>query len=698
VARLLLFFLFFQAEQWIVQAQEMSRQDTLQKHANLEEITVSSFQPGTILSSSSSLKTEVITQTGLKKMACCNLSESFENSASVSVGYTDAISGARQIQLLGLSGIYVQTLAENIPTMRGLSSTYGLNYIPASWLQSIQISKGASSVVNGYESITGQMNLEFKKPNNTEPLFLNLHANNNKHYDGNLTSSLQLNEKLWTGLFLSGTWSTDVHDKNRDGFLDMPKIKYINAYNRWIYIDDNKGIQSRTGIKFLYEHRIAGQDSLCHVQHGISLKGVELFKTFITNKNITADNKTGISIGDKEGQSLGIINSFTHHEQNSIFGRKSYNGIQNTYYANVLFSSYFKTTNHRYTIGGSFNYDNYETEYDDNYVLPGSTSPTTPHTPLTSIDRSEAVTGVFGEYTYSHPSGFTAVAGLRTDYNSHFGWLVTPRFCVKYDINKSIILRLSAGRGFHSPNVLSENIGLMASSRNFDISNIKNLDLEKAWNFGGNITFNIPLWNKQTARLSFDYFHTGFQNQIVIDTERNRNTVYFYNLSQGKAYANAWQADLTATLCRGVDLYAAFRYNNNRITYTEGTRQVETDKPLVSAYKGLINLTYATHLRRWVFDATMQVNGPARLPGLNGYDSEKIYSEVYSVYFAQITHNSKRFDIYLGAENIFSYTQKDPIREWQYPFSSDFDASMVWGPLTGIQIYSGIRLRLGKLY
>ncbi len=686
------------AGHWIVQAQEVSRQDTIHKHVDLNDVNISASRLGTVLLSSSVLKTEAINQTGLKKMACCNISESFENSASISVGYTDAVSGAKQIQLLGLSGIYVQTLDENIPTLRGLASSYGLNYTPASWLESIQISKGASSVVNGYESITGQMNLEFKKPNNTEPLFLNLHADDNKHYDGSLTSSLQLNEKWWTGLFLSGTLGTEVHDVNKDNFLDMPKMKYVNVYNRWLYIDEKKGVQSRTGIKFLYEDRIAGQDSLCHIKHGISLDGIELFKTFVTNKNITAYNKTGIAVGNKEGQSLGIINSFTHHEQNSVFGRKSLNGVQNTYYTNVLFTSYFNTVKHRYTIGGSFNYDDYETAFTDDFVLLGSMSPQTTQTPLTPINRSEAVTGIFGEYTYSHPSGLTAVAGLRTDYNSRFGWFLTPRFCVKYDINKFIIFRMSAGRGFHSPNVLSENIGLMASSRNFHISNIGNLGIEKAWNAGGNIAFNIPIWNKQTAKLSFDYFHTGFQNQIIIDTERNRNAVFFYNLSGGKAYANAWQADLTASLFRGVDLYAAFRYNNTQITYTDGTRQVKTDKPLVSAYKGLINLSYATNLRRWVFDATVQVNGPTRLPGLNGYDSEKIYSEVYSVYFAQITHNSKRFDIYLGAENIFSYTQKDPIREWQYPFSGDFDASMVWGPLTGIQVYSGIRLRLGKLY
>ncbi len=684
--------------QLIALAQNATDQDSIYKHVDMGQVNVPAFRPGTFHSNSTLLKTETITQNGLKKMACCSLSESFENSASVSVGFTDAVSGAKQIQLLGLSGVYVQTLDENIPTMRGLSSAFGLSHIPATWLETIQISKGASSVINGYEAITGQMNLEFKKPNNTEPLFINLFVDNNLHYEGNLTSSIKLNEKWWTGLLLSRTLGNQIHDSNRDNFLDMPKMKYINAYNRWLYIDDKNGVQSRTGIKFLYEDRIGGQDSLCHVKHGVPVNGIELFKTIITSRNFSVFNKTGISIGEKEGQSLGIINSFTHHEQDSEFGRKSYNGSQNTYYINVLFSSHIYSTNNRYTIGGSFNYDNYETDFADRFLVTGSSGISTAQTPLTEINRIETATGVFGEYTYSHPSGFTAIAGLRSDYNSRFGWLMTPRFNIKYNVYRSVIIRLSAGKGFRSPNVLSENIGLMASSRKFNISDINNLDIEKAWNFGGNIAFDIPIWNDRKAKLSLDYFFTDFQNQVIVDTERDRNAVFFYNLNGGKAYANALQADLTATLFKGFDMYAAFRYNNNRITYTNGNKLISTNKPLISSYRGLINLSYATLLHRWVFDFTAQINGPARLTGLNGYNSEKIYSPVFPVYFSQITHNSKRFDIYLGAENIFGYKQKDPIREWQYPFSRDFDASIVWGPVTGIRLYGGIRLRIGKLY
>ncbi|OAV68465.1 enterobactin receptor protein [Bacteroidales bacterium Barb4] len=661
--------------------EEKSEGDTLTVPLQeLQGVDVVGHRKGVQFSGLNTLKTETTTQTGLVKMACCNLSESFENSASVSVGYTDAVSGAKQIQLLGLSGIYSQMLAENVPALRGLAATYGLNYTPASWLESIQLSKGAASVVNGYESITGQMNLEFKKPNFTTPLFVNLYTDEKQHCEANITSAVQVSKNLWTGLLLSGTLSTKAHDHNDDTFLDMPNIKYINAYNRWFYLNAEKGIQSRTGIKFLYEERVAGQDTVIHKGHNLIPPGNRLFQTFINNKNFTAYNKTGIATGDKEGQSIGIINSFTAHEQGSEFGDKRFGGRQLSYYANLLFTSYIHNTNHSYTAGASFAYDNYETNYID-----------------APINRTEAVPGIFGEYTYSSMEGLTLTAGLRTDHNSRFGWLVTPRAATKYDINSHITLRASIGRGFRSPNVLAENIGLMASSRRFDVETINDLDMEKAWNYGGSVAFSIPVWNEERVALSLDYFRTEFQNQAVADYERNRQDVYFYNLN-GVSYANAWQSDLSFTPFRGFDVFAAFRYNNNKITYSDdGGNQYSMEKPLVSNYRGLVNLSYATALHRWVFDVTAQFNGRTRLPGLNGYQSEKRYSPAFPIYFAQITKNSKRFDIYLGVENLLNYKQKDPIDGWRTPFSQDFDASRIWGPVDGRRIYGGIRLRIGEL-
>lgn len=664
----------------------------LKESIELSEAVVTANQRGTYMSKLTPQKTELITKSGLAKMACCNLSESFENSATVTVGFTDAVSGAKQVQLLGLSGIYSQMLAENIPIMRGLASTYGWSYTPGTWLESIQISKGASSVVNGYESITGQINLEMEKPNNTDPLFINLYADHAGRYEANVTAATKVAKDLWTSLLLHGSTESQAHDGNDDGFLDQPKSKLVNVYNRWFYLSEN-GIQSRTGIKFLYETREGGQH-MDDMGSGDSMNEPH-YETNIENRNFTVENKTGFPVGDKEGQTIGIINSFTHHEQHSEFGKKTYGGDQNLFYSNVLFTSSIGEDNsHRYTVGASFSYDDYKTQFED-LLKPEDSDPV--NTVLTDLNKNEVIPGAFAEYTYSFLEKFTFIAGFRGDHNSKYGWLFTPRTNLKYSITDDIIVRASAGRGYRSPLIIAENIGLMGSSRKFHVEDIEKLDIESAWNYGGNLAFSIPVWDERKISLSLDYFHTEFENQAIVDTERDRNSVFFYNL-QGRSYADVWQIDLSVEPFKGFDICTAFRYNNTQITYTDvdGTTY-QKEKPLSSRYRGLVNLSYATNFKRWVFDVTAQINGPSRIPGLNGYESQIRESPVFPIYFAQVTKNSKRFDIYLGVENILDYRQPNPIVNYDLPFSKDFDSSLIWGPLMGRKIYIGTRIRIGDL-
>ena len=654
----------------------------LEEGVRMDEVVVAA-SVGTLFSPTTAQKTEMITSAGLMKMACCNLSESFENSATITVGYTDAVSGAKQVQLLGLSGIYSQMMDENVPTLRGLASTYGWSYTPGAWLESIQISKGASSVVNGYESITGQINVEHKKPNNTTPLFVNLFVDDAKRTEGNITMATKLGDKWSVGLLSHYSRENEVHDDNGDTFMDMPKTELVNLYNRWFYLDADRGIQSRFGIKYLYETRRGGQDSVCH-----DAKGAKLYETHIRNRNFTAYNKTGIAVGDKEGQSIGIINSYTFHEQESAFGLKGFEGTQNSFYSNWLFTSHLGDPSHKYTAGLSFIYDNYKTNYADS--LPYN------NTPVTALDREEVVPGAFAEYTYLYGDKLTLVLGARVDHNSRHGWLFTPRANLRYALNDYIIFRASAGRGYRSANVIAENIGFLASSRKLDVAAIHDLDMEKAWNYGVNATFYVPVWSGKQVTVSLDYFRTDFQNQTVVDIERDRHAVYFYDLG-GRAYANAFQADVSATLFRGFDIFAAFRITDTKVTYSENGKKYTMEKPLTSRYRGLLNLAYATNLRKWVFDFTAQFNGPARIPGMNGYGSQKRESESFPVFFAQITKNTKRFDIYLGVENLFDYKQKNPIIDPQNPFLKEFDSSVIWGPLMGRKIYLGVRCRIGKL-
>ena len=647
----------------------------------LNETVISARQRGSYLSRITPIHTEIITGAGLQKMACCNLAESFENSASVTVGFTDAVSGAKQIQMLGLSGIYTQMLDENIPTMRGLASTFGWNYVPGPWLESIQVSKGTSSVINGYESTTGQINLEFKKPDQTESLFLNLFGANDGRMEANLTSAAPAGKYLWTGLMLHGSAEQKEHDLNHDGFMDMPKTRLYNIYNRWLYENPEKGVESRLGFKFLYDERDGGQ-----------ISEIARYQTHIENRNFNVFNKTGFSFGKREGQSIGIINSFTRHEINSVYGAKDYSGKQNSFYSNVLVSSFIANESHKYVVGGSFMYDGFDERYNDTLTVNNEHTPTLPY----RFIRKEFVPGVFAQYTFSYPEKMIVIVGLRGDYHNRFGMLFTPRTNIRYNITDDIIFRVSAGRGYRSPNVINENIGYLASSRSINIQSVKNLDIEKAWNYGANLTFYIHMPEDKTITIGMDYYRTDFENQAIVDMEYNRRQIYFYNL-HGKSYANAWQADVNATLFRGFDIFAAFRLTETKITYSNNDQIFTTDKPLTNKYRGLLNLSYATKFEKWKFDITAQFNGSSRLPNLNGYHYAGERSPAYPLYFAQISKKTKRLDLYAGCENILNYKQKNPIIDAEHPFGTNFDASRIWGPLMGRKLYAGIRLRIGEI-
>jgi outer membrane receptor for ferrienterochelin and colicin len=683
--RLIASFVGYQNDTIDVPAGAVRIEFVLSEGMMLGETVDSARRRGNYLSRITPIQTEIITTAGLQKMACCNLAESFENSATVTVSFTDAVSGAKQIQMLGLSGVYTQMLDENIPALRGLASTFGWNYVPGPWLESIQVSKGTSSVINGYESTTGQINLEFKKPSHSDLLFLNLFGSGDGRMEANVTSAVPVGKNLWTGLMLHGSAEQTEHDGNSDGFMDMPKTKLFNIYNRWLYDNHEKGVESRTGVKFLYDERDAGQ-----------MSKIADYRTRIENRNFNVSNKTGFAFGKREGQSIGIISSFTHHEIDSEYGAKKYSGKQNTFYGNVLISSYFANPAHQFVTGGSFLYDRFDERYSDTLTV--NLPPTSSITPDFRLSREEIVPGAFFQYTYSGHEKMMVIVGLRGDYHNRFGMLFTPRTNIKYNFTDHIIFRVSAGRGYRSPNVISENIGFLASSRYYHIQSVQDLDIEKAWNYGANLTFYIPMPGNETMTVGMDYYRTDFENQAIVDTEYDRRQIYFYNL-HGKSYANAWQIDVNTRLFRGFDIYAAFRWSDTKITYSKDDQRFTADKPLMNKYRGLVNLSYATNFEKWKFDFTAQFNGSSRLPNLSysGYTDSEDRSPAYPLYYAQITKKTKRLEIYAGCENIFNYKQKNPIIDAENPFGSIFDASRIWGPLMGRKFYAGIRLVLGEI-
>ena len=687
---------------------EMSRKEAdfalSSEGVELESVTINGTQSGNYVKRDGIVKNEMISFAGLCKMACCNLAESFENSASVTVGYSDAISGARQIKMLGLAGTYTQILDENRPIMRGLSSPYGLSYTPGMWLNSIQVSKGVASVTAGHEAITGQINLEHRKPTDNERLFVNLYLDDELRPEANISSAFPVSRdgKLTSVILLHGSMDTNVRkmDHNEDGFRDMPKSDQINVANKWLYTADN-GMQVRWGWKFVQENRLGGmmdykRSMREEMQENWDREGT-LYGSHIRNRNANGYLKIGMPVGrsvfDEEAQeekrsNIAFVADFDHFNEEAYFGLNNYTGNENTFSANFMYNHYF-TPRSSLIIGAQMHLQ---------YFEEGLQNPTPwiskDHTYL--LDRHEHEAGLYGEYTYAIKDKFSFVAGIRGDYNRYYDrYFATPRGHLRWNITPTTTLRTSVGLGYRSSNIITDNIGMLATGRELVIPNFKDFDrMEKALTVGGSLTQNFSLVGKEDATLSFDYFRTEFYNSVVADQEFNSSTIMLYN-TDGRSYTDTYQVDFSWTPLERFDIFATFRYTNSSMTIhrPDGTT-TRVERPLVSEYKTLLNIQYATRFRLWTFDATAQLNGPARIPTQTGNLEDSYMSPRYPIFFAQVTRKLGRFDIYLGCENIADYRQHDPILNASNPFSTGFNSMNVWGPLMGRKFYMGLRFNL----
>ena len=646
-------------------------QITLKGEVALEEVVISERKMGTIASRTSVLQTQKITYDEICRAACCNLAESFETNPSVDVSYADAATGARQIKLLGLAGTYVQMLTENYPNFRGAASLYGLDYVPGAWMESIQVSKGTSSVKNGYEALAGQINVEFKKPPTADIFSVNLFGSDAGRYEGNADASWHINDKVSTGLLVHYSNDKKQHDGNDDGFLDTPLKEQVNLMNRWYHKLDNYVAQY--GARYLHENRTGGQATKHH-------DFADPYQVHLETNRAELYTKQAYIIDKEKVESVALILSGSYHEQKSMYDRTPYNVYQNNVYASLLYEKEFSPA-HSLSTGLSMNYDG----FNENLLLAGTRK---------VFDRTEVVPGAYVQYTYNLNDKLIVLGGIRADYSSLYDFFVTPRVHIKYNPFDWFHVRASAGKGFRTANILAENNFLLSSSRKMNIA--KNLDQEEAWNTGLNLSFYIPLFGKELS-LNGEWYYTNFLKQVVVDMDSDPHAVGFYNLD-GKSYSNSFQVEATYPFFRGFTLTAAYRYTDAKTDYrnAEGvTRRLK--KPLVSDYKALATASYQTPLKKWQFDLTGQFNGGGRMPTPDATNPlwEPNFN-AYTVVNAQITRYFRRWSIYIGAENLFDYKQSHPIIDAENPRGDNFDGSMVWGPVHGRKIYAGLRFNISR--
>ena len=591
------------------------------------------------------------------------------------MSYSDAATGAKQIKLLGLSGTYVQMLTENIPNYRGAAAPYGLGYVPGPWMQSIQVSKGISSVKNGYEAITGQINVEFKKPQLPEADWVsaNLFASTTNRYEANADATLKLSKRWSTSLLAHYENETKAHDGNDDGFVDIPQVEQYNVWNRWAYMGDHYVFQA--GFKALSETRSSGQST-----HGDMYSG-ELYKVGIDTERYELFTKNAYIFDKEKNTNLALILSTSWHNQDAMYGRKLYNVDQTNTYASLMFETEFNPQN-SFSAGLSFNYD----AYDQHYRLNNNAD-----TPLKASDK-EAVPGAYVQYTLNLNDQWMLMAGLRGDYSSKHGFFVTPRAHLKYNPNDYVHFRLSAGKGYRTNHVLAENNYLLSSSRKVEIA--KNLDMEEAWNLGASVSTYIPVFGK-TLNVNAEYYYTDFRKQVVVDMDSNPREVAFYNLD-GRSYSHVFQVEASYPFFKGFTLTGAYRLTDAQTTY-KGQRM---EKPLTGKYKGLLTASYQTPLGIWQFDATLQLNGGGRMPApYELADGQLSWSRRYGSFeqlSMQVTRYFRRWSIYVGGENLTNFKQKNPIIDAANPWGDNFDSTMIWGPVHGAKAYVGIRFNLAR--
>lgn len=676
------------------------------ENKELNAVEISARQSGSFISEVQTQKVQMIGSKELKRAACCNLSESFETGASVDVMYSDAITGAKQIQLLGLSGVYSQVITENVALMRGLGGTFGLSYIPGSWLQSISVSKGASSVSNGFESITGLINVEYLKPAESEKLFINLYGNHHGRMEANVHSAVKFNDKFSTMVMAHADNQQFKFDANNDGFMDAPQVRTYNLVNRWDYEIPGK-YDSRLFVKYLDENRTGGMMNFDKNNFNPSIEKINnLTETYgfnIRTKRFEGFWKNGLIFGDEK--SIALIVSGIYHDQDGFFGFNKYNGTQKTFQANLLYSMHFDhEEKHSLSAGLSFISDDYAESFfrkDFTYLYQtlGVSDVIEPKDTLFTIssihdstyifNRMEIIPGAWAEYTFHPSEKFTFIAGMRYDIHNSAGGFFTPRVHLRYKPTEKLTLRASAGKGSRTANILTENYSAVSSQRNLVIT--ENLSREEAWNYGLSATQNLKLFDRD-ASLDLEFFRTDFLSQVIADFDSLPTAVFFYDLD-GKSYAQSAMIQFSFEPVKNLTMLTAFRMSDVKTTINHVLRE----KPMVNRYKAILSSGYTTQNGKWIFDVTLQLNGRSRLP-----DTKKMpaalqrdeYSPVYPQLMAQITRKFKQIELYIGGENLTNFTQKDPITEAFAPYHTHFDTSMVWGPIVGTTIYGGLRFAL----
>jgi outer membrane receptor for ferrienterochelin and colicins len=649
----------------------------------LQTVEIIAYEPSIKLSSKSITFVNEISKAELGKAACCNLGESFETNPSVDVAISDAITGSKQIQLLGLAGYQTLITKSNIPFIQGNAQAYGLQSIPGSWIDKIYVSKGVGPVVNGYKGIAGQINVELMDPKTMPRLYLNTYYGDMGRLEHNAIVRTVFNDKWQHGAFLHYANILRKADNNKDGFLDNAIGSNVAAEYFMNYNKPGKW-EGKWEVGYSNNQSVGGELDGKQRKDNLVLVSAQnpLYKVKIGNSRFHVNSKTGFFFKNRIGASLGIQAQYSLQDLSLRSSLRSFTNTENSFYANAIYQDIVNNTNHTYRLGASFE---------------SNTNSASMSTPVLEIQPlllpKEQITGLFGEWQENFTKNFNIIVGSRLDYHSLMGWLFAPRIHGRLALfNDRTIVRFSGGKAYRNPNVYSENIGLFMAHKQIlpDTGvNLKSI-FEDAWNVGGNLTQKFKL-NYRDGYVTIDAYATQFVNQYVIDAEQSADV--FLITAQKNTSAFASQIEFYYEILRKMNVRIAFKYYDTKAKYAGNTVQ----KPYQSKYRAFINFAYETK-SKWAFNTTFQYYGEKRLATIDkmyGGPVGNYFSHPFVIANAQI---NKAFafglDAYVGVENMFNYRQYSPIIDGENPYSKRFDATVIYAPIYGRMFYVGVNYKL----
>ena len=655
---------FFVASLLVLVTANVDAQTDTTSIQTLHEVTIQQERSAGVSRLGGAINGSLIGQDELFRAACCSLGESFTTNPSVDVNYNDAAVGARQIKLLGLSGQYVQMLLENLPVTLGAAMPYQLGYVPGAWMKSISVSKGASSVKNGPQSITGQINVEYVKPEDEPGLLVNIYGDSRLKGEANVMGNVHLNHHLSTEVLAHYEKDFMHMDEDGDGWHDSPALEQLHLQNRWYYAQGRYIMHA--GFGFLHENREGGQ---------MKDFSPNPYRVMIEADRLDAYMKHALLLDAEHNTNLALLATGSLYNLDGTFGTKEYSDRQRSLNTQLVLEHDFNDM-HNLSTGLSFNADRMDERLNIGIIESLSTP-------------AEYTPGVYVQYTYKPNHHLTAMAGLRADRSSLYSrTYLTPRLHIKWLPVDWFTLRGSVGKGYRTPYALAEHQYLFTSGRTLVVNDLQQ---EEAWNSGLSCAFYIPLFDR-TLTLNAEYYYTDFINQAVVDYDSDPTAITIDNLN-GSSYSHTLQVDANYDLTEDLNALVAFRYN--RVMSTYGGQLME--KPLQSRYKGLVTLSWKPMLALWQVDFTLQLNGGGRLPDYLDENNMLVSGEEFPAYLQlnlQLTREFRHFSLYIGGENLTNYRQKNPVINAANPWSSTFDPTLVWGPVHGIMAYAGIRLNL----